>query len=1456
MRPKLYILLTKLIALFVFAGYTTTGIYGQAPVANFTANVTSGCAPLTVSFTDQSTGNPLYWNWDFGNSQLSNIRNPVVTYALPGIYTVRLVVRNATGISQEEKIDYITVAASPTPAFTANITTSCAPAIIQFTDQTTPAGSITQWQWNFGDGGTSTQQNPSHTYTASGFYSVSLTVTSNNGCRISTSYTNYIRIVSGISTNFSFTQPTTCTAPFIVTFQNQASGPGVLSYTWDFGNGSPPSNLPNPTTTYAAAGSYIVRLDVVSNLGCTGSFQQTINIAGTSTDFIVPSPVCAGSSVTFQNNSSPAPVSSTWNFGDATTSSQINPIKTFITAGTYQVKLINQYANCIDSITKPVTVVNKPVVNFIADDSTSCSAPFTVSFTDLSVAATSWLWAFGDGSTSTLQNPSHQYISFGNYTVTLTIGAGTGCSNTFSKPNYIQVQKTQVSITNLPAGGCVPFSFSPIASIQTVDNIVAYNWDMGEAGGTYTIPSPTHTYNTPGNYTITLTVTTQSGCIETITVPNGVRTGVPPVVNFSYTPTINICASTPVSFTDLSTTTPGALVIWQWDFGDGGTSIQQNPVHVFTDTGAVTVRLIISNNGCIDSLKQTLQILPPVANFGYKLTCNNRLQVIFSDSSLTNPVYGPITYQWQMGDPLNTIFNTIAPPTFTYPAYGTYNVTLIVTNGPCSYQITKPVIVSDNIVNIGINKNPVCKNEVFTLSSLYSNPAVITSYTWTIGAFAPVNGGSTYNYSIATPGSYGVTLTMVDSSGCILTKTVPNFITVRGPLANFIPSTPGGCKNKTTTFTDLTTPAGSIVNWDWNFGDGAQQVFTSPPFNHTYLQTGGYAVSLTVTDAAGCKDTYTMPANLLVTNPLTGFRSDTFYCPNALLQFSDTSSGLGLSYQWSFGDGGSSVLQNPQHSYPAGDNIYSVKLVITDQSGCKDSLTKNNYVKIRSPKPAFTLSDTASFCPPLLTRFTFQGQDYKSFSWGFGDGGISTLKNPDYFYNLYGTFTPKLYLTGPGGCIDSAQATVHIYNPATDAGIVYTPLSSCNSAQVNFILTMPPGIKFIFYYGDGAIDSSQQKVLTHLYSSPGNYYPYIHITDATGCVTVINGAAGPVQVFGAIPLFGKDKKEFCDQGQVFFTNFTLNNDPIVSSIWDFGDNSTSTVTDPSHTYATPGTYLVSLNVTTLNQCSSSFVDTIRVYRTPNPIIGIRDTICLNVKEQFNGQLAQSDTSITWQWNFGNNTTSSLRNPGIIYTATGDYTIQLMATNKLGCTNTVTKKINVAPPPTAVAVTDPLIIAVTTGANLNMNYTGNIINYSWTPFLSLDCFNCPAPFANPINTTKYTVQVTDRYGCINKGSVTVQVVCNNKNFFIPNLFTPNGDGNNDVFYPRGVGLFRIKSLRIFDRWGEVVFERREFQANDPGVGWDGKYKGKNPVAGVYIYQIEIYCDNNELVRLGGNVALIQ
>src|SRR3954465_2103347 len=138
-------------------------IQAQDPVANFTADNTSGCGPLRVSFTDQSAGTPDSWSWDFGNGQLSTLQNPTITYSQPGTYTVRLIVKNASGIDDEIKTDYITVFGSPSASFTANLTTACAPAAVQFTDHSTspPGSSVTSWQWDFGDGGTSTQQNPS-----------------------------------------------------------------------------------------------------------------------------------------------------------------------------------------------------------------------------------------------------------------------------------------------------------------------------------------------------------------------------------------------------------------------------------------------------------------------------------------------------------------------------------------------------------------------------------------------------------------------------------------------------------------------------------------------------------------------------------------------------------------------------------------------------------------------------------------------------------------------------------------------------------------------------------------------------------------------------------------------------------------------------------------------------------------------------------------------------------------------------------------------------------------------------------------------------------------------------------------------------------------------------------------------------------------------------------------------
>jgi gliding motility-associated-like protein len=820
---------------------------------------------------------------------------------------------------------------------------------------------------------------------------------------------------------------------------------------------------------------------------------------------------------------------------------------------------------------------------------------------------------------------------------------------------------------------------------------------------------------------------------------------------------------------------------------------------------------------------------------------------------LADPAFGPVTYEWHMGDPANTILFGLPAPTFTYPAFGTYTATLIVTNGACSYDTSRTITLADEPATFSISKNPVCRGEIFTLTATGIDPANVTSYSWDIDGTVITSTTPSVTHQLNANGTFDVTLTITDINNCTSSATLTNYIMVNGPVADFSTATAGGCINTPVTFNDLSTPAGTVTQWTFGFGDGTRQTFNAPPFTHSYALTGAYNVSLVIRDNAGCTDSIYKPFSVLITRPVAGFRADTVYCPELPLQFVDTSFGTGLTYFWDFGDGGTSTLQNPTHAYPAGNADYTVTLRIRDVAGCEDQVVKTNYIRIRKPKADFTLQDSTGICLPLVTSFTNLATDYSTFLWDFGDGGTSSQMNPSHFYNFYGTYTPKLYAYGPGGCVDSADATVITYDPGA-IPITFTPAIACNSASINFTLDPPPNFRFKFYFGDGAIDSSGATTLSHFYQIPGLYFPMIVVTDRFGCQGT--KIVGPITIWGAIPLFSMDKDAMCDQGEVFFTNYTVSNDPVISTTWNFGDGNTSTATNPgSHVYNGAGTYIVQLTVTTQNNCTSSFEDTVRVYPTPNLSIVANDTVCINQPQTFEAITAQADSTIVWNWTLGNGATSQSQIATTTYTTAGDFDIRLIATNKLGCADTLDHDLHVVPLPTAIAVTNPLTVISGGSVTLAMNYTGPIVNYLWTPITRLDCTNCLAPVANPQFSTRYQVNITDRHGCRNSGEIMVNVVCTGQNFFVPNTFSPNGDGSNDRFYPRGTGLFSIRTFRIFSRWGEVVFEKREMPVNNPAFGWDGKYKGKNPQADVYVYQLEIVCANGEIIKYSGNIALI-
>lgn len=1446
-----------LLILLLFTGIQSAR--AQAPVAEFNANNVSGCAPLTVTFSDQSTGNPTFWNWDFGGGNLSNLQNPTMTFSTPGVYSVTLVVRNGDGTNGITKTDFITVNPSPRASFRANITTGCVPSTIQFTDLSLPvAGTIVSWQWDFGDGNTSTQQHPSHQYTSTGFYTVSLRVVSSTGCQSVASFGRYIRIVPGVIPDFSFNTPATCRPPFAVNFTNLSSGPGTLSYQWNFGN-STGSTQESPAAAYGASGSYMVTLNATSEYGCTGSIQKQIDITGTGTSFNSPDTVCLNTTVSFQNASSTPPLSTIWDFGNGLQSNQPDDTSTYNAPGIYTVKLKNVYNNCTDSLTKSLVVMDKPVVNFTAPVTTACQGPLTVNFQDASPDAVSWQWDFGDGSpVSTSQNPSHTYTAEGSYNVTLSITSRLGCTNTITQPAFVRIIKPTVAFGNAPNGGCTPFTFTPTANVYAIDGVVSYFWEYGDGfTATTTTPAgPSHQYTTAGNYTIKLTITTTGGCTESAELINGIRTGTPPVSNFSVTPT-DACASDAINFAFVPSG-PIPVDEWRWDFGDGNTSDQQSPSYTYADSGYFSVTVTAYNNKCPTvSTAQVVHIKPPIARFTYAVACPNGRQVNFTDQSKVNTaIYGPVTYLWDFGDGNTSISPT--PGSHTYAAIGIYTVTLTVTStnaGGCAHSYSQQIELVSEVADFSVSKPSACKNETVIITAINNDPAKIAQYEWSLDGGPFTIGAQSINASFPTTGTHAIALRITDLNGCTDTKPVAAAVTVTGPMASFTPQQQGGCTNTSITFNDLSTSAGSIQSWAFDFGNGNSQTFTGAPFQYTYADTGSFVVKMTVTDNNGCTDTYTATDTVFITRPVAGFSSNyTTICPQTDLVFTDTSSGKGLTWAWDFGDGGASADQSPTHQYAVTSGTFSVKLVVTDAVGCKDSTINTDLITVKKPVPAFTMQDTSSICTLLETKFTFAGSDYESFYWDFGDGSTSTLTNPNHFYNTYGSYEAKLYVIGYGGCIDSVSDTVNVYNPYTASEMTYSPLTNCNSLMVDFSLATPPATSFTFNYGDGSTDNSQAKIFQHFYKQPGNYAPSMLLKDSLGCQVAVGGP-NTIRIIGALPLFGVDKKNFCDQGIVNFTNYTIGNDPVVSRTWDFDDGTTTSDTDPTHTFAQPGTFVVKHSVTTQTGCTNTITDTIRIYGTPQPAIVSDTVVCINDVLPLQGTLAIPDTAISWRWNLGSNGLSTDQNTSVTYPQTGNYTVSLEASNKLGCKNETSKNVYVPPTP-VVTINGSTIIPVGTDIALPIIYSPNVVSYTWTPSTGLSCTDCPAPIANPRFTTQYTVAVEDIYGCTAQREVTVTVVCNDKNYFVPNTFSPNGDGRNDVFMPRGSSIARVNRMQVFNRWGEVVFEKRNFMVNDASAGWNGTYKGKPAQADVYIYVIEFVCENAAVVPFRGNVTLIR
>ena len=1566
--------------------------------AQFSANTTSGCAPIVVQFTDQSTGNPTQWKWDLGNGVVSYLQNPSATYFNPGTYSIKLVVRTSSGADSIVKNQFITVRPNPVINFSASDSSGCFPLPVQFTDlSTTASGTNVSWEWDFGDGHLSKEKNPLHIYTGAGNFSVTLKVTNSFGCTRTFSKPQLIKVSEGVKAGFSNNTPAQCQAPVTVSFANASAGPGSLTYTWDFGDGNK-STAFNPIHTYSNPGSYTVSLVAVSSQGCIDTLKKVnlISVGTIKTDFSIPALVCAGQQLTFQNSTTPIPSNSVWYFSDGSTYTGVNATKTFESGGNYSIKLVNNFSGCSDSVIKSVIVLDKPAVQFSADQTNSCQ-PFTVKFLNQTAGAASSKWDFGDGTSSAEVNPTHSYTNNGKYTVTLISINEQGCSDTLVKTDFISIQKPVITLNDLPKNGCNPLTITPSATIESADAVVSYLWSFGD-GSTSKEAKPVYTYLKAGTYDVTLTITTVSGCSETITMSEAVKVGDKPKADF-FAVNNKTCVYNSIQFDDKTT---GKADQWFWNFGDGGYSTEQNPNYAYQDTGWHNVTLIVWSNTCSDTITKLnyIYIKPPVSSFNFTGNCTQKFERKFNNYSK-----GAESLIWEFGDG-NT--STEYEPLYTYKAPGIYDVILTVTNGTCTHSSMRTVHIIDEKANFSADQTAICKNSEINLSASDINSSHVASWLWNFGDGTTSTDAEKASHIYTKAGKYNITLSITDLYGCVDFKTIE--VTVHGPTVSFISDKEGSClENNITNFSSTSSSDGTnaLKSWNWNFGDG--NVASGASFSHSYAKAGEYTVSLTVTDDFGCSDKSEKSSAVIIAKPIADFYSaDSVSCTKKPIHFSNTSAGYDLQYSWSFGDNKKSVESDPVHQYNS-IGLYDIKLIVKDRFGCIDSTQKLKYVNISYPKAAFTVSDSSSSCPPLLVNFNNASADYTTVHWDFGNGNTSTLLNPSHYYTVPGIYFAKLTATGPGGCSDVHTQKIEVRGPK--GSFSYQPITGCNPLMVKFTATTSPGITFTWDFSDGTTLATNDSIVTHTYTAAGDYIPKLILKDETGCTVPIIGNDA-IRVVGIDAKFEISKSEFCEQGEIKFTDHTVANDLITKWEWTFGDGTSSYEQHPIKIYNKPGTYTVQLKVTTETGCSQVVSGDAPIRIFENPVIQlIGDSVaCAPARLAYRAEVVRGNEDLLkWNWNFNNGQTSTSRQPEVIeFNTAGNYKLTVKATNENGCIDIEEKNIFINPLPNTSAGSDliacrdkgvqlkatgakeyiwnatpalscldcpspiakpvqtenfvvrgineygcskmdtvqvivrqpfkitagksdsicvgttiklsvsgaekyvwypsagldnstsatpkakpntstlysvigkdndncfsdtayvyvhvtplptvdagaDITIAVGSSGQLKATASADVNSLQWSPSTYLSCNNCLEPHVSAKQTTTYKLEAKNAGGCKTTDEVTVSVICNNGNVYIPNTFTPNDDGMNDIFFPRGKGIYMVKSMRVFNRWGEVVFERLNFQANDASAGWDGTYKGHKLATDVYIYTCEIMCENNEIILYKGDITLLK
>jgi PKD repeat protein len=893
------------------------------------------------------------------------------------------------------------------------------------------------------------------------------------------------------------------------------------------------------------------------------------------------------------------------------------------------------------TFTISATTNNPPTADFTytpANPTINQTVIFIDASTDTDGVIVAWDWTFGDGGTSDLQNPTHQYVNGGAFTVTLTVTDNDGATG--STAQTVTVIGPSAAFTYTPIS---PTTQDPVhffdQSTDPTGDIVSWSWDFGD-GGASAIQNPIpHLFAAPGTYRVNLTITSDSGAtvstFRDITVQNAL-----PIADFTFTP-LQPKTGQMVTFNAGGSSDPdGQIVLYEWDFDSDGSyeiagGAASTVTHAFNVNGQHLVTLRVTDNtGDWDTITQTVPVGINVPTAAFIFNPPNpkvNTAVTFDGSDSTDPDGTIVSYEWWVLDAVGawvTGANGVSV-SFSFGLAGPFQVWLRVTDNDGLTNATSQwvnVISAPPVANFAFAPANPKIGEVIAFNASDSNDpdGQIVSYDWDFdddGVIGDIDAtGIEVNHSFAVAGAHRVTLTVTDNDGNARAETQWIDVGKARPIATFIftPTNPNAGQVVSFDASTSTDADGTIILYQWNFGDGTP-VATGLVVTHSYAAPGVYPVTLTVTDNDTEFDVTTqgVPVEMGGTGgvnqpPVADFTFEPASPSEVNLKEVVTFKADGSSdpdgtinaYEWDFTNDGIYDATGPTvtHIFNTGGSKI-VTLRVTDNEGARGFKTLVVSVEFIRPRADFTLAPTM---PKVGEVVSFDGSDSTDddgridfYEWDFDNNGVA---------DATGKFVNHVFTTGGG-----KPVTLKV----TDNDGVTAFITKTVPVEIN----TPPAASF-------------------------TYVPENPTTADT----------------------------------IAFTSTSSDFDgTIIAWQWEFGDGETSDVQSPSHKYATAKTYSVKLTVTDNDGATSSVTENITVSEPANvsPVANFSFTPTapqVNQAVRFNDLSTDADGTVTgWDWDFGDGGTSTDQNPTHQYTTVGIYTVALTVTDNEGAVSTKLEK---------------------------------------------------------------------------------------------------------------------------------------------------------------------------------------